>query len=437
MQKIVSKKHQLNLNAAELIDRELPILRSVYHSENELDFDIADWLDYYINHEGDGVSVYHMKREVGEEVVDQLTRYYHFMLHGLQVLFSKSDAEILKYYPCEMIEKHGRVFLEYAKSEFFKPGALRGTIGGRFDACLNPDTGKLEGVYELNGDTPVMLFESVNLENLFSTQISGSAENQFNDWWPNQMQNFQHLRDKNIGIVCDVNYIEDATTCETIAQMFDEVGANTFFSDLRHLVYDPSNLSVPFYIEGSANVPDVIFILHPWEEMVMYSPEIIANYRFWGPHLKFLEPAWRWFMSHKGFMVFLTEWLKDPKIKELYGDVRHLPTYFTPDSFDGTYVAKPVHGRLSQNIKVFVGGEVKHETGGQYNGIPEVFQEYRPPYKLGDGRNFIVGGWISGGNTINDTKVATLCFREFDGAVLDLQNERFISHVVDDEFDSQ
>lgn len=430
MTKIVSKKHALSLAASELIERELPILKSVYHSENELDLDVADWLSYYINHP-DGTSVYHVDADTASNVTAQMTEYYHFMLAGLRLLFARPNSEVLKYFPCEMIQKHGDKFLEYARTEFARQGAVKNTLGGRFDAAMNPETGEIEGIYEFNGDTPVMLFESVNLQNLISSQITGTEETQQNDWWPTQVENFQHLAGKNVAVICDVTYIEDATTCETVAQMFEAVGAHAFFADLKHLGYDPMNLTVPFYIEGSAHIPDVIFILHPWEEMVMHSPEIIGNHRYWGAHTKFLEPSWRWFMSHKGFMVFLTDLLKTTAGNTRWGHIKHLSTSFSPDQFNGTYVSKPVHGRLSQNIKVVVDGVAKFETGGSYPDIPVVYQEYCPPFKLGDGRNFIVGGWVSGGDMDHLTQVTTICFREFDGGVLELTNERFIAHVTE------
>lgn len=430
MQKIVSKKHALALNAADLIERELPILKSVYHSDSALDLDVADWLSYYINHPG-GTSVYHLSEETAANAAGEMTLYYQFMLAGLRHLFTRSNAEVLKYFPCEMISKHGDKFLDYARTEFARVGATKNTLGGRFDAAMNPDTGEIAGIYEFNGDTPVMLFESVNLENIISEQITGTPETQHNNWWLRQIENFQGLTGKNIAIICDITYIEDATTCETVAQMFEEAGANTFFADLKHLGYDPQNLTVPFYVEGSVNIPDYIFILHPWEEMVMHSPEIIANHRFWGAHTKFLEPSWRWFMSHKGFMVFLTDWLQSSAIYSRWGHVKHLATSFSPDQFNGTYVSKPVHGRLSQNINIVVDGNVTFSTEGSYPDIPVVYQEYCPPFKLGDGRNFIIGGWVSGGVRDDLTEVSTICFREFDGGVLELANERFIAHVIE------
>lgn len=430
-QKIVCKKHVLDLDARSLIEAELPILKTVYDNASELNFDIAEWLEYYIKHDAGGVSVYHMSEEVGEGIRGTLTEYYHFMLAGLTHLFSKSNAEILKYYPCDMIRKHGDVFLDYAKSEFYKAGAMVNTIGGRFDAAVDPNTGKVVGVYEFNGDTPVMLFESVNLQNLFSTQITGSPDNQINDWWERSIENFSGLKDRNVAVLCDVNFVEDSTTSETVAQMFEATGANVFFTDVRDLVYDPQNMSVPFYIEGSVNVPDYIFILLAWEEMVQHAPEIIANHRFWGPHLRMLEPAWRWFMSHKGFMAFLSDWLKNPEVAAKWGHLPHLESSLSKEQFGGTYVEKPVHGRLSQNIKIVVDGKVAHETVGEYPDTPKLYQKYQPPFKLGDGRNFIVGGWVTGGMAAPLTEVSTLCFREFDTGVLDLKNERFISHVLD------
>lgn len=300
----------------------------------------------------------------------------------------------------------------------------RRAVYGRFDAVCNPETGAIEGIYEFNGDTPVMLFESVNLENLIVTE-QGNVECQENNWWNAFQENFSDFKNKTVAIVCDINYVEDTSTCETLCQAFESVGANVYMTTLQGFNHDLLSITKPFYVDGVQSPVDAAFVLVPWEEMLDSGNDILLHWRSWVDNVELFEPPWRWFMSNKGFLAFITYLLEnDDDYANKYTSLPFIPTYKTVNNMT-SYVRKPVIGRLSQNITIFDGvSPTEPETRGVYASETMIYQEYRKPYSLKDRGNFIVGAWING------RKAETLCFREFDTSVLDLKNERFVAHLL-------
>lgn len=422
----------VDIDVGALIERELPLLSAFFHDTGEMHDDVRQWMDFYIKNQSN-LPLYELKESAADEVMGTLTDYYRMMTEALNHVFALSDEELKHWFSCQAANDNPAAFItfcRFAKALWEEPcasGINRLTAYGRFDAVIDPESGKVAGVYELNGDTPVMLFESVNLQNFICSQL-GDSQRQANDWWAAAGEELKTYSGKTVAVAFDPRYIEDASTCETVAQLFQSVGARAYLTTLEGLNHSVIGLDKPFSVDGVVNRADAVFILLPWEEMMVSGHDILQHWQSWYQNVRFLEPAWRWFLSHKGMLAFLTHLFEaNEQFAQRWSHMPHLPTYMTAQPFEDqglAYVSKPVVGRLSQNITIVKPGAVPEQTPGQYEQEVMVYQQYLPPaHAIGRG-NFIVCGWLAG------NEVKTLAFREFDHEVLELSNERFIAHVL-------
>lgn len=417
---VVSK--QITFDLEQVVAEEVPFLSTFYRWNGELNDDVQDLLAFPVaNHKA--MPFYTVKESTTYKLNKQFEDYYAMMDAALKIAFN--DKELLfKFFDCEFMRKHGERFVPYAQATHQKKHRA---LYGRYDACFDPETEELLGIYEFNGDTPVMLFESVNLQARFSEEL---GTDQYNNWWDIFCEEFQYGL-KNVAVACGTSYVEDMATCETVAQAFQSARCdrNVSFLDLKELDFDHLNIKKPWIAKGSYKPLDGIYVLSPWEEMIETFPAMLDHWERWIDNVELFEPAWRWFLAHKG-MTALCTYLCDTRS----GFALHhreaakilLPTYLKrPMGVLGEHwVEKPVVGRLSNNIKIWYKGEVVSDTGGYYSEENTVFQEFTPPRKVEGRNNFILGMWMCGKHS------ASMCAREFDTEVLSISNERFIPHIV-------
>lgn len=405
-----------------VVAEEVPFLSTFYRYKGELNQDVCDLLAFPVANKG-AMPFYTIKTSTTYKLNTQFEDYYKMMVAALKIAFA--DRELMdKFFDCQFWRKHGDRFLPYAKATFDRKHPA---LYGRYDACFDPESEELRGIYEFNGDTPVMLFESVNLQARLSNQL---GTDQYNNWWEIFEHKFAHGY-KNVAVACGTDYVEDMATCETVAQAFGSArpDRNVSFLDLKELDYDHMNLSKPWIARDSFKPLDAIYILSPWEEMVDNFPTMLNDWKRWIDNVHLFEPAWRWFLAHKG-MTALCTYLCDTNPtfwREHYQAYRILlPTYLKRPmgAFGNYWVEKPVVGRLSNNIKIWKSGVVVSDTGGFYSDENTVFQQYTPPCKVEGRNNFILGMWMCGEFS------GSLCAREFDSEVLSISNERWIPHIV-------
>ncbi len=406
------------------LEEELPFMANSFGKGTTLREHAESLLDFPTQHSGN-MPMYNVTQEECEIIGLSLDHYYDAMLDTLKYAFS--DVKLLKqYFDCEFLRKHGDSFIPYAKATFNRKHPA---LYGRFDAVYDPVKKEVKGVYEFNGDTPVMLFESVNLQNRYS-EAKPSA--QFNEWWTMSTKAFA-TGYNNVAVACDTDYVEDMATCETIYQMFAEakLTRNVAFLDLEELDFDHAEPSHPFYARNSNKPLDALFILSPWEEMIETFPAMLATWERWVDNVHIFEPAWRWFMSHKGIHELITyRRFVDIGFLRRFGNIPLIETYEEPPTA-GKWVEKPVIGRLSNNIRIWEDGKMLSDTGGYYSSSPTVFQRYIEPGKMEGRNNFILGMWMaSAGRESLAMLPASLCFREFDDTVLSIANERFMPHKI-------
>lgn len=420
---VVFKK--INFDLETVVAQEIPYLSTFYRHKGELNQDIRDLLAFPVANK-DAMPFYTIKEATTYKLNQQFEDYYKMMVAALEI--AMKDRELMdKFFDCHFWREHGDRFLPYAKATFQRKHKA---LYGRYDACFEPRNEQLLGIYEFNGDTPVMLFESVNLQANLSDQL---GTDQYNNWW----EIFEHEfagSHKNVAVACGTDYVEDMATCETVAQAFQSsrVDRNVSFLDLKELDYDHMNLSKPWIARDSFKPLDAIYILSPWEEMVDTFPKMLDHWEQWIDNVHLFEPAWRWFLAHKGMTALCTYLCEDPDFMlEHYEAYKILiPTYLTFEELQvennpSWCVEKPVVGRLSNNIKIWNSvKELQSDTGGFYSDENTVFQVYTPPRKVEGRNNFILGMWMCGEHS------ASLCAREFDTEVLSISNERFIPHIV-------
>lgn len=422
--KITKQIHPININIEEFIKEHLPNTFEFYKSTEELHKDINYLFEYHLGKTKDR-DVYAISTDASIKLVQESTDYYRFMLAAARELFSKNFKDIQQFYPG--MESHKLELLWDIAKHTFNYHGIGSAIYGRFDMAVNPVTGELKGFYEFNGDTPCLLFESVNLQHQIASMVT-DPHNQENSWWDCALETGKRFEGKTVALACYTQSIEDIVNTETLSQVINECGGTAIMVDIRDLHHDVLNKSKPFFVTDNHIIPDYIYSLMPWEEMVDNGYHILKDWRHWVDTQRFMEPAWRWFMSHKGFMVWLTYLLESHPGFERYRALKHIPTYFT-NEFGDNYVSKPVTGRMSHNVSIVKNGVVTTSAEGNYSTAPLVYQPYVPPGEV-DGNNFIVCGWVSPHSKLDENYVTTLCIREFDNEVLDVQNERFVPHIL-------
>ncbi len=439
--KAVYKK--INFDMIQVMKEELPMTQYFYSEREDLAYDLKQYLEFPTNNQNE-MPFYSLKASSADKVARTYQSVYNMLIEAVAKLF-KEDDEVIKYFfGKEFLNKHP-AFLDYAKYTFKEKHPA---LYGRFDSAMDPNTDEIKAIYEFNGDTPVMLFESVLLQNRFTHEVTGDGEAQFNEYYLDLSQFVAQMKIKQgFAVVCDTNYIEDTATCETFAQIFKEV-SHCFFEDIANFDYDHyearHNGGSPFFI-GNDAISDV-FLLKPWEEMVEEHPELFKKWEEWKDVIKFYEPAWRWFMANKGIWAYVTHLFenKNPEHEDFrfkYKGLPVLPSYMSPETFIKKgikYVAKPIIGRLSMNIRIIDPNDgVEFESEGGYDETQCIYQEYHAPYKVEGRNNFIACCWMApelnenyGTNSLN-ALATTFCIREFDKPVLDIMNERFIPHLID------
>lgn len=417
---VVNKKIEFDLET--VVAEEVPYLSTFYRYKGELNQDVCDLLAFPVANKA-AMPFYTIQESTTYKLNQQFEDYYAMMVEALKIAFA--DRELMdRFFDCHFWRDHGDRFLPYAKATFERKHPA---LYGRYDACFDPQTEELKGIYEFNGDTPVMLFESVNLQARLSKQL---GTDQYNNWWEIFEQRFESGY-KNVAVACGTDYVEDMATCETVAQAFGSArpDRNVSFLDLKELDYDHMNLSKPWIARDGYKPLDAIYVLSPWEEMVANFPKMLDHWERWIDNVHLFEPAWRWFFAHKGMTALCSHLVdvdSDFYLKH-YNATRILLLTFLQGEIDtskGHWVEKPVVGRLSNNIRIWKDGVVVSDTGGYYSDENTVFQKYTPPCKVEGRNNFILGFWMAGEYS------ASLCFREFDSEVLSISNERFIPHIV-------
>jgi glutathionylspermidine synthase len=428
------ERYKINFDIENVLPTHLPYLSEFYNSTQELRNDVKDLFSFPLANK-EAMPFYTISGIACDDIATVAEDVYGAMINAVDYLF-ENPVLIPQFYDCEMLRSNeGLAFIDYAQHTFRQKNMLSQALYGRFDMAIDPKTDRVTGVYEFNGDTPVMLFESTALESDFVRQIDITGESQFNEYYERISESLRQHRlglcDK-FAIVFNSDYIEDMATCEILTELLGQ-HVTAFMVDIKELDYDHAGGSKPFIY--SDIVLDGMFVLSPWEEMVTAFPAAFLNWKQWADSVVIMEPSWRWFMSNKGVWALMTCMMsEESRWAHAWKDLPLLKTYMSKEPLLGNpQVSKPSLGRLSSNIE-FLGadGEVIVSSEGYYGDTERVYQELCPAGSVRQGKNFIAGVWMAPHCSRNNlyARAGTLCFREFDNEIIETMNERFIPHLV-------
>lgn len=405
--------------------------------------DLYDQFSYPI--ENDQIRFYNLSKKEIEDILDQAPKMYGLIVDSLEILFERHMDKVSKYFGEIFNEAKYKNFLDYAAWTYENDHVA---LYGRFDIPYDYENGKIKGFYEFNGDTPVMIHESVYVQDLFSRKI-GQPDSQVNLHYE-YMKGFisNHLKKekvKGVGVFADMAYIEDSLTAEYFFELFhSEFGQDkTVIGQISDLGFDDCSLSNPFNAYGKEL--SHIFILQPWEDMVDGSPETFRTWRKWKDSVKFYEPAWRYFISNKGIWAWVwdvmnsEEFSNETEFRKKYSDVSGLllETRLTTDSHSmKDFCRKPLNGRLSNNIEIYKSSNLVTKTEGFYANTETVDQRLCMSGSIAPNEPMaILGVWMAPDPSIDDKLTmegVNISFREFDDDINSIVNEKYIPHLFGD-----
>ncbi|WP_210498925.1 glutathionylspermidine synthase family protein [Vibrio crassostreae] len=373
-------------------------------------------------------------------------KVYNLLVDSLDFLFSKKYKHLIPFfYGKEFIEAHPE-FVDYAAYTFHNNHEA---IYGRFDIAYDFGEKKALKFYEGNLDTPTMYYDSVVMQHHLLEAL-GKKDCQYNLHQENLAKNIRKILgngEKRIAFLCDTELTEDCITTELLFHTFNDNSDDLAqFADINSLRYDFS------FNQGKWTLDDLdidfVFALYPWEDMVvdLYAerPNPLKEWKKWCDKTRFLEPAWRWFVSNKGVWAWLTH-IKDVLAKEDESIAKFvsdnegawdycIPSYMEKPEWLKDYVKKPLQGRMSNNIEFYENDTLTHETEGFYGEDDFIYQEVCPTTSADNGKTrAIVCTWLAPwdkGDKL-DMESSGIAVREFTGEVLQVKQERFMPHIVE------
>jgi glutathionylspermidine synthase len=198
----------------------------------------------------------------------------------------------------------------------------------------------------------------------------------------------------------------------TAAYMRDvasQAGWTTIGVNMSDIGWDP-NLNR--FVDLDNFLISTMFKLYPWEVMMKEPFGQRLLQRAHNP--RWVEPAWKMLLSNKALLAAL--W-------HLYPDHPNLlPAYLDGPGPLKEWVAKPLHGREGDNIRIHAAG-IDLEQPGDYGREGWCYQQFHalPDF---DGNRPVLGLWVVDGESVG-------CgIRESDGPITDYFC-RFVPNTID------
>ncbi len=292
---------------------------------------------------------------------------------------------------------------------------------GRFD--LRWDGQEPPKLLEYNADTPTGLVESAVAQWYWLEDLHPDRD-QWNSLherlvlaWENIAPRlapgpvyFAHHEDETTG--------EELMTVTYLRDTADQAGLPTESITIGRIGWDTSLLA--FVDEEYAPIR-TCFKLYPWEQMLA---EEFGRFVEAVPRSElattWLEPVWKVLPSNKALLAALWHLFPDDELL--------LPAYLDDPGPLKEWVAKPLHGREGDNVRIHAEG-VRETHDGPYGSEGWCYQQWAPLPEF-EGNKAVVGSWVV------DGLAAGAGIRESDGWVTDYY-ARFVPHVLDAERPSE
>ena len=211
---------------------------------------------------------------------------------------------------------------------------------------------------------------------------------------------------------------EELMTVTYLRDTADQAGLATDAITIGRIGWDTSLLA--FVDEEYAPIR-TCFKLYPWEQMLA---EEFGRYVEAVPRSElattWLEPVWKVLPSNKALLAALWHLFPDDELL--------LPAYLDDPGSLREWVAKPLHGREGDNVRIRA-DDVRETHDGPYGSEGWCYQQWAPLPEY-DGNKAVVGSWVV------DGLAAGVGIRESDGWVTDYL-ARFVPHVLDAERPSE
>jgi glutathionylspermidine synthase len=321
-----------------------------------------------------------------------------------------------------------RLGLPTGSLELIRDSIRRGdqAVYARFDlAPTGTDlaAGSPVRMLEINGDTPTGLVETGVAQWRWVEEVMPGSD-QWNSVHDRLVRRWRDLAESGAldgdvvhFLYLDPQHADDAGEMEmTVHYMLDcavQAGLRTVAQPIEHVGWDRVN---SVFVDRAGNEIRNAFKLYPWELMLDERFGRLLLDRAETRRVNWFEPAWKALLSTKAILPVL--WERNP------GHPLLLPAYFDGPGDLTEWVAKPLHGREGDNIRVHRAGAEDVEMPGGYGAEGWVYQQYTE-LPVFDGNHVVLGSWIV------DGEAAGMLVRESDGLVTDYFS-RVAPHAISD-----
>jgi glutathionylspermidine synthase len=202
---------------------------------------------------------------------------------------------------------------------------------------------------------------------------------------------------------------EDWMTAAYMRDVASQAGWTTIGINMSDIGWDPN---LKRFVDLDNFMISTIFKLYPWELMMKEPFGHRLLERAHNP--RWVEPAWKMLLSNKALLAAL--WHLYP------GHPNLLPAYLDGPGPLKEWVAKPLHGREGDNIRIHAEGISLEQPGG-YGREGWCYQQFHrlPDF---DGNHPVLGLWVVDGESVG-------CgIRESDGPITDYFC-RFVPNTID------
>lgn len=322
----------------------------------------------------------------------------------------------------------GRLGLPAGSLDLIRESVRRGdeSVYARFDlAPTGTDlaTGAPARMLEINGDTPTGLVESGVAQWRWVEDVLPGTD-QWNSVHDRLVQRWRDLGasgalggDQVHFLYLHPDHADDAGEMEmTVHYMVDcavQAGIKAVAQPIDDVGWDRA---AERFVDRAGNPIRSAFKLYPWELMLGERFGRMLLDRAETKPVTWFEPAWKALLSTKAILPVL--WARNP------GHPLLLPAYFDGPGDLTEWVAKPLHGREGDNIRVHRDGADEIAMPGGYGDEGWVYQQYTE-LPVFDGNHVVLGSWIV------DGEAAGMLVRESDGLVTDYFS-RVAPHAITD-----